>query len=126
MPIAKRSEAEHVPPGWYHCKILSFQDTNTKFGEGFKGRFLITTGEYEGKELSGVFPQTYSKQNKLGRLIRAVGYKIEEIPSLNLNKLVDEELDILVEDNQGRRGVFSKVVDFAPLGEGGSNEPEEA
>lgn len=112
MPIAKKGTGGHVDPGTYRVKVNSIDETETKFGKGFKVIFGITEGEKKGTTLMDTHPVEFTSSNKLGRLMKALGYDPEKHEEFNLNKLLDEILSIVVEDKATDRGTFSRIKDF--------------
>ena len=119
MPIARKKEIPYVDPGDYWVKISSVKKTKTDYGPQNNISFKVLDGEFEGTELPKWFPTEYSSKNMLGKLLKALGYDIEEEEEIDLDDIVDEELMITVEDKKTRSGVVSLVVDYYKRKRGG-------
>ena len=112
MPIAKKKEIPYADPDDYWVKISDVKKTKTDYGPQNNIFFKILEGKFEGTVLPKWFPTEYSSKNMLGRLLKALGYDIEEEEEIDLDDIVGEELMITVEDKKTRTGVVSLVADF--------------
>ena len=119
MPMAKRKEIPYADPGDYWVKISDVKKTKTDYGPQNNISFEILDGEFEGTVLPKWFPTEYSRKNMLGRLLKTLGYDIEEEEEIDLDDIVDKELMITVEDKKTKSGVVSLVADFYKRKRGG-------
>ena len=114
MPIARRGVTGHVEPGEYLVRIVNVSEAVTKFGDGFRFTFEILEGEEKSATLQDTHPVEFTRRNKLGRLLLACGYDPDKLIEFNLNKLLDEQLIIRVEDAETERGTFSRIKEYLP------------
>ena len=122
MPMAKRKEIPYVDPGDYWVEISSVKKTKTDYGPQNNISFEVLDGEFEGTVLPKWFPTEYSRKNMLGRLLKTLGYDIDEEEEIDLDDIVHEKLMIRVEDKKTKSGVVSLVADFYKRKRGGKRE----
>ena len=122
MPMARRKEVAYWEPGSYWVKVHSILEATTQYGPGYQIFFEAQDGKYEGQRLPNIYPQQYTAKNKLGRLLVTLGYDVEREEEVNLNRIIDEELLITVEDRKTERGIFSKITEYTKHKPGGERE----
>lgn len=116
MHKVKFFKVKVVPEGTYTTKVADVEERDGEYGLSLYFRFLITEGEFEGRNLIGVasYPQSAATTSKLYLWVRAIiGDDSEEFEPSNL---VGRECQVKVavastEDNRE----MNRIVEVLPI-----------
>ena len=120
---------EPIPVGMYPAKFVSWEEKTGEFGDYIRLEFEITDGEYaetkrsliaSSKLTRGKTKETTSKL--LRSIIGLLGREPESDEEISLDKLLETECQILVEDRPGDEEGWQDITKVMPAVVGKKSE----